>query len=468
MPSLGFKTMEPHYFTPLLGFSQNRLMRSVDIALFSFFKRYIYSFNVQCRFYLRNELLLICIFNIFLFKINFNEVFMLISYAFSNFQSFRERTNVDFTVGRKNTLTNWIRELPNGDRLSKLMAVIGANGSGKTTLLKPLAFLHWFTSESFKESPTDTIPLHSFVGNASMPTEFEIHFFLDGHFWRYELSCTRDKVQHEALYKKVERFGYVFKRDWDTKKKRYNIKQQDFGLVQGEAEKVRGNASLIATAAQYNVPLARRLASLLLITNITIGGRTPIEMSAVLEAAQHMASSKKHLDTASKLLARWDLGLSGIRLMKWQEQKDPESDTPIWIPMGMHEGSRGAFQLSFGQESSGTQSAFVLLSKLLPVLESGGVAVIDELENDLHPHMLEPILDLFANPKSNPHDAQLIFTSHALEVLNLLHKSQVMLVEKDEHCESSACRLDRVEGIRNDDNFYAKYMAGAYGAIPSL
>jgi hypothetical protein len=43
-----------------------------------------------------------------------------------------------------------------------------------------------------------------------------------------------------------------------------------------------------------------------------------------------------------------------------------------------------------------------------------------------------------------------------------------MLVEKDENCESTAWRLDEVEGVRNDDNFYAKYMAGAYGAVPRL
>ena len=55
-----------------------------------------------------------------------------------------------------------------------------------------------------------------------------------------------------------------------------------------------------------------------------------------------------------------------------------------------------------------------------------------------------------------------------MEVLNILHKSQVMLVEKNEYNESTAWRLDSVEGIRSDDNFYAKYMAGAYGAVPQL
>jgi uncharacterized protein len=438
------------------------------LSFLVFFKRDISSFTLRCRFYLNNKLLLISIFDIFLLKIIFNETFMLISYAFSNFQSFSERTEVDLTIGRKSTLTNWMTELQNGERVSKLIAVIGANGSGKTTLLKPLAFLHWFVSSSFNELPFAHIPISSFAGQEAEATEFELNFFLDNHFWRYELCCTKDQVQHEALYKKEDRFGYVFKRDWDSKKKRYNVKQQGFGLVQSEAEKVRGNASLIATAAQYNVPLAIRFASLLVTKNITVRGRDPIEMAAVIDAAQHMAANEKHLNTASKLLATWDLGLSGVRLEKWQEQNKAENSEPFWIPFGMHNGLRGAFQLSFGQESSGTRSAFVLLSKLLPVLEQGGVAVIDELENDLHPHMLEPILDLFANPKSNPNHAQLIFTSHALEVLNLLHKSQVMLVEKDEHCESSACRLDRVEGIRNDDNFYAKYMAGAYGAIPNL
>lgn len=96
------------------------------------------------------------------------------------------------------------------------------------------------------------------------------------------------------------------------------------------------------------------------------------------------------------------------------------------------------------------------------------MVIIDELEADLHPHMLTPILDLFFSPKTNPNKAQIIFTCHSLEVLSLLHKGQVVLVEKDSNCESHAWRLDSVKGVRADDNLYAKYMAGAYGAVPQL
>ena len=94
--------------------------------------------------------------------------------------------------------------------------------------------------------------------------------------------------------------------------------------------------------------------------------------------------------------------------------------------------------------------------------------MIDELEADLHPHLLAPILDLFFSTHTNPKNAQLIFTCHSLEILSLLHKSQVVLVEKDKNCQSEAWRLDEVKGVRSDDNLYAKYMAGAYGAVPEL
>jgi len=40
-----------------------------------------------------------------------------------------------------------------------------------------------------------------------------------------------------------------------------------------------------------------------------------------------------------------------------------------------------------------------------------------------------------------------------------------VLVEKDGNCLSNAWRLDKVKGIRADDNLYATFMGGSYGAI---
>jgi hypothetical protein len=111
---------------------------------------------------------------------------------------------------------------------------------------------------------------------------------------------------------------------------------------------------------------------------------------------------------------------------------------------------------------------FVLLHFLLPAIEQGGLAVIDELEIDLHPHAVPQIIELFANLATNPKNSQLLFTSHSLEVLNHLEKEQIVLVEKKQECKSELYRLDDLKGVRRDDNIYAKYMAGAYGAVPNL
>lgn len=394
---------------------------------------------------------------------------MLNRFAFSNFQSFRERTEVNWLLDGKVPEAVWSGCSVTGERVSTLMAVIGPNAGGKTTLLKPLLFIHWFVRDSFASEPTSKLPFEPHFGLQDEASEFEVELTLDGRLWRYILRCTRARVLHEALYVKHERMRYVFQREWDETNTAYRVKQQDFGFVATEARKVRANASMLATAAQYGVELAQRLLGQMNVwSNVTQLGRMTSDQQ-MIKAATHFSEQSAQRGQAVALLRRWDLGLSDVEVHEFEASTSTGTKEKVWYPVGVHRLAGGKkFMLPFVQESSGTQSAFVLLHHLLPVLEHGGLAVIDEFENDLHPHMLEPILGLFADNKTNPHGAQLLFTCHAMEVLNILHKSQVMLVEKDEHNESSAWRLDSVEGIRSDDNFYAKYMAGAYGAVPQL
>jgi hypothetical protein len=393
---------------------------------------------------------------------------MLHSYSFSNFQSFAERVEVDLTVKRNTTLTDWMVDDVCGNRVSKLLAVVGHNASGKTALLKPMAFLHWFISHSFGSLPDTPIPFSPHLAHVNTHTEFECVFNFEGSLWRYVLHATPTRVLREALYQKKERFNYVFVREWEVGTNSYSVKQKDFGLPSKSAKKVRQNVSMIAWAAQYDVALAKKLIASKVITNVNVVGRLPISEQAIMLAAEHFSDKPKQYSQLNGLLSSWDLGLSAVELQEIQINPIEAPEQKSWIALGQHVSGNTTFRLPFYMESSGTQGAFLLLSRLLPILEDGGLAVIDEFENDLHPHMLEQILDLFANPTTNPYGAQLIFSTHAIEVLNLLEKSQVMLVEKDANCISGAYRLDTVEGIRNDDNFYAKYMAGAYGAVPNL
>lgn len=397
---------------------------------------------------------------------------MLHRYAFSNFQSFRDGAELSLRLNGKVPQTGWEGVSKGGERLSLVSAVVGPNGAGKTALLKPLVFALWFIRESFQLAVDATIPVVPHFATPDEPSEFEAEAEDgDGRLWRYVLRLTSQRVLHEALYlRKNGRFSYVFVRDWVPGEQAYVVKQHDFGFSASEARKVRQNASLIATAAQYGVPLAQTLSRTHLQTNIVSAGRVGFRAEADLPmAAGHFSANAEQRAAMVRLLKSWDLGLSGVELRELSQQRPDGEVSRFWFPFGVHADHSGAARaLSFLEESSGTQTAFVLLSRLLPVLADGGIAVIDEFESDLHPHMLEPLLDLFAHPQTNPHHAQLLFTCHASEVLNLLHKAQVMLVEKNTRCESAAYRMDSVKGIRTDDNFYAKYMAGAYGAVPEL
>lgn len=393
---------------------------------------------------------------------------MLHSFGFSNFQSFRDRAEVSLVLNNKAPRQGWECVAPSEQRLSTVLGVVGGNGAGKTALLKPLAFVAWFVAESFRAKPSDPIPVTPHFTATNEPTEIEVEFEdKQGVIWRYVLSATTEKVLHESLHKKQERFGYVFRRDWNESIGAYDIKQQGFGLSPSEARKVRPNASLISTAAQYGVELAQRFSSLRIASNVSFHGRKHFEVSQLSSAAHLFSRSEALRKQMSTLLAKWDLGLADINIREAEHADGEGVLKKYWTAFGVHQSHGQTIELEMNSESSGTQSAFVLLARLLTVLELGGLALIDELDSDLHPHMLEPILDLFANPATNRHNAQLIFTCHTPEILDLLQKSQIVFVEKNQ-CDSTAYRGDEIRGLRSDDNLRAKYMAGALGAVPQL
>lgn len=394
---------------------------------------------------------------------------MIHRYRFSNFFSFAEETEVTFVQNKLAPESDSIVEGVTGERLTKIMAVMGPNASGKTNLLKPLPFVFWFMNHSFQLRPEDSIPLEGHMLDPSRPSEFEIEFEHKGDLWKYQLITTRQRVLYEALFKKVARYNYVFVREWSQESDGYDVKLKGLGLTKPLAKKARKNASLISTAVQYDSDLAKTFKDFWFESNVDFGGRVPPprgSLNDLINASQFFKQNQELMQLMKTLVRSWDLGLSDLEVQEFKTTPESDTDT-VELLVGVHKNEKGTFELMFPQESSGTQTAVMILYKTLPVLKLGGVAIIDELESDLHPHMLEPILNLFIDERTNPHNAQIIFTCHAAEVLNLLHKSQVTLVEKEEHC-SEAWRLDEIQGIRPDENLYAKYMAGAYSAVPQM
>ena len=128
------------------------------------------------------------------------------------------------------------------------------------------------------------------------------------------------------------------------------------------------------------------------------------------------------------------------------------------------------YNLNFDDESSGTKILFALAPFLKRAFEETKIIIIDELEKSLHPTLVEYLIKIFNNNKINKAGSQLIFTTHATNLLNLkiLRRDQIWFVEKNpENCVSDLYPLDSFS-VRKNENIEKGYINGRYGAIPFI
>ena len=399
-------------------------------------------------------------------------------YAFGgrNFYSFKDPFRVDFRIRADASERTVFVNDDEGVMANRVMGVFGANASGKTHLLKALGFLHWFIVHSASENKPNAGLVKSFFRFTSKQndaTELWIEFRMDGEMYRYDVKYRPTGVVKESLKKRVERLGYVFKREWDAKKEGYRFKAQH-GFSDAETKLAqRRNASFIATALLVEHPFARRFDAFFssFYGNVGHFGRTEQhdpDVDNVMLTASYFNDNPEMLEWVNKRLAYFDLGLDAIKIEERKFLDDEGKEETKEIPLGVHLHGGVAFSLSMFEESRGTQALFVLLRHILPVLLHGGVAYIDEFELGLHSHMIPRLLDLFYSRKHNEKGAQVIFTTHADYVIQRLEKCQMLFVEKDDEGASSVYGLADIKGVRNDENHYFKYHAGAYGGVPNI
>jgi hypothetical protein len=230
---------------------------------------------------------------------------------------------------------------------------------------------------------------------------------------------------------------------------------------------VPGRVSFVSWLARHEVPEARRVAEYFrrYRSNDFHGfGCTPTLLS-MQDVAEVFAGDQLAHSVMVGILRQWDFGLYDVKYEKRNVLDPDEVERPRWFTTFVHRRGDKRVAQPFRYESSGTVGLFAQLSRILPVLMHGGVAIVDEIEADLHPQMVEVLIDLFRLPDRNPQNAQLIFTTHSPPLMNCLNKWSVAFVEKTD-CDSTAWRLADLKGAQGRDNHAARYLAGAYGAVP--
>lgn len=398
---------------------------------------------------------------------------MLHQYSFKNYLSFMDETTVSLIASQDDA---FIAEDFNGTKLSLATAVIGANASGKTSLLKPIALLEWLICQSFQAPIDSKIPVERHFFSESKSSEFEFIFSFKSNLYKYEFEIVDGFFAKEILSKKgKKRFEYVIKRNFISGANKLKVTSKVKNLEKNVTLVSRNNASCLAIFIQFGFEEFQGIGKFFQTSKLYLESKTELDYRitnmAVLrlfDIAEDVAKNNDLLLEIKKIILSLDLGISDIVLkkIKGNDPQGKEREFPVFVAQHSKEDGE-VVDRYFIHESSGTQTLLNIFAKVYPVLKDGGVFAIDEMESDLHPMMVKHLLNLFSNSEINLHKAQIIFTTHSIEVINSIEKSQIYLVEKN-GCLSDIWRLDDVEGVRRDDNYYAKYMAGAYGAIPRL
>lgn len=384
---------------------------------------------------------------------------MLLGYGAKNCWSFKDWFQINLETD-KSIPTDVSMNLP----ALTAMCFKGANASGKSNGLKVLAFLSDFAKTSFQYSPQENILFDSFFNNEEI-SEFYIEFEVSGAYFRYELEATNKAVKIERLFRKKAQEGsretLVFERN-DNKIVKNNLYKGHSDIL------FRDNASFISTLAQHAIPEIKDIYNFFVKIEINmsyIGVNDFGTNNQYLISAFYNKNSESLSFTSSKI-KMFDTGIESIEIKSMIDQNNEQYFYPVFYHKTQ---DNKILPLQYNSESNGTKALFGKLAQYYSVLKNGGVLVLDELDANLHPDILPYLLDLFLVKDKNTNNAQILFTSHNNDIMDLLGRYRNTLFVKEEN-ESFCYRLDEPKApyLRNDRPVsvpYKKHLIGGYPKI---
>lgn len=398
---------------------------------------------------------------------------MLQRFEVENFYSVRENQILDLRVDRRSPELPMRLTAPlqgSDDRFTRVAVIFGANASGKSTVLRGLSFLVNFVSGALTWDSGENAPFMSFQQKSYMskPTRFYVEFdsslvsdephclysyeLVLEPTWSAKASSTIVAVE-ELRFAPKGKFRRIFRRE----KENYFLGKQ-FDLRQGDMRLsyVTATGSTIATLAKFNHDLSMTILEALDTVQTNVGLITH-NLASYKHVTKYYNSNSQVFDNLRKTIRMMDLGIEDIELIRTNsglEAKFKHSGHDV--------------PLSYIFESDGTKNFYCLFPAINYALESGGVAIMDEIDRDIHPLLLPEIVGWFHDPETNQHNAQLVMSCHNATLLEHLIKEEVYFTEKAEDGGTKIYGLKDIIGVRRDENLYAKYLSGVFGAVPRV
>lgn len=389
---------------------------------------------------------------------------MLIEFTVKNYRSFRDEATLSMEATGVSTLKSVL--IPYGGmRILPGAAIYGKNGGGKSNVIRAFWLAVQFIRNAQKtQHEKAAIPVVPFALNdysASEPTEFSFVYTLDGIKYWYAFSATKEKVYAESLYHAPKgQKALVFAREG-----------QEFTFTE---EKARRNLiSQVVAENQLFFSVACTMNDVACSKAMT-WFREKIyfsrDYSDIPRQLLEYSNDSNMLKAISDYAKAADVGIEDMKFEINSKEINEEADLPANIPeevkaalvqfmhvlsetsnnsethlkMGqvnatsMHQGQNKdgtshMFSMELADESDGTRKLMAIAPAIESVLLKGGLLLVDEIEKELHPALVEFIVAKFQSKKTNPNGAQIVFTTHNTDLLSmeLLRKDQLYFVDKD-------------------------------------
>ena len=376
---------------------------------------------------------------------------MILGYGAKNIWSFKDWMQIDLSLN-KLVPSDVSMNLP----ASTVLCFKGANASGKTNGIKILVFIIDFLTNSFNYKPGNSLYFDSYFLKKE-PSEIYLQFLYDENEYLYEAVITNEKVVSEKLTLNDEP---VFERKFNS----LSLNK----LYSGNKDiSFRDNASFLSTLNQFEVPEIKNIYDYLscnIVLNVGYKGHSSFDYYDYHFVAEKYHEFPSIFNSVIETIKLYDTGVETIEI----KNKTDEAGNIFYYPQFIHENDEGEkIALLFEMEAKGTQTLFRILLNFFITLQSGGLLVLDEMDEYLDPEILPYLLNFYIKEKNNPNHAQLICTVHAPDILDISGKYRTYIFKKIKN-ESICYRLDEVKKLRNDRSITKEFKKHLIGGYPEI
>lgn len=403
---------------------------------------------------------------------------MILEIRISNFFSIKDEVIIDFRAANiksanAKALKNNVFEQDNSDVL-KTLIIYGANASGKSNIIKAIRFCNAMVFESHNHNENtiyNFIPF-KFENYNNKPSTYFIRFVLNDIEYEYSFSMTRTSIITESLYYYPKgRIKEIFTRNekqGKTKKEKYtftDIIKRPFDVAENTSDK----SLYISRASQMDRDLAKEIFNYFnktFVLNYLGFGISAIENITNLNK-QQLIDALKIADSDIEEVKIKVLKKSGKNIHADLSSMTLKVEDVVQDHLQIktyHKTNPGVAFDFLTEESQGTIKLFFIMLTLLDVIKNNKVLLIDEIEESLHPKIIEYIFNLFRAGEK----AQLLCTTHNTQFLDLkkFRKDQIYFVNKSMSGASDLYSLYDFSDFRDTMDLEKAYMQGRFDAVP--